>query len=296
MRYTLRTLLPLAAVCAVTLAACGGGGGDGGEPADPQPSDPTVTDPSLYSAGPYAINGIDRIPQSMVKLTRQEMQRKFVIGDYDEEHAQQVGTIACQSYIQSGDCDNHAGRFISADGTIRMETGSSPFTKVVALSRSDWASLLAFQEIAKMPAVRIVTSTAGGNDAAVSISDSYLTIHSVGNGSGNISWYDDFVVPADKVKIAAAIRENRLIYTAGWDRDSDGNYIRHRSSDSCRGDDIREGCVWTQFDFHYGGGTSLSVPQFAAALASVLAVAPDTTPENLAKLGKAWREEARRGD
>ncbi len=286
MRYTLRTLMPLAAVCAVTLAACGGGGGDGGEPADPQPSDPTVTDPSPYSAGPYAINGIDRIPQSMVKLTREEMQRKFAIADIEEEHAQQVGTIACQSYIQSGDCGNHAGRFINADGTIRTETGSSPFTKVVALSRSDWAILLAFQEIAKMPAVKIVTSTAGGNDAAVSISDSYLTIHSIGNG-GDISLDDLPLSSEDRVKIVAAIREHRLIYVAGWIKDANGNYTRHPDSISCRGDGIREGCVWTRFDFHYGGGTSFSAPQFAAALASVLAVAPETTPENLAKLGKA---------
>ena len=93
--------------------------------------------------------------------------------------------------------------------------------------------------------------------------------------------------PERKVKIAAAIREHRLIYTAGWIKDADGNYVRHADSNSCKGDDIREGCVWTQFDFHYGGGTSYSAPQFAAALASVLAIAPETTPQNLAKFGKA---------
>ncbi len=223
----------------------------------------------------------------MVKLTRQQMQRRFVIADIEEEHAQQVGTIACQSYIQSGDCGNHAGRFISADGTIRTETGFSPFTKVVVLPKSDRAKLLAFQEIAKMPAVRIVVSTGGGNDAAVSISDSYLTIHSIGNQWADISLDDLPLSSEDRVKIVVAIREHRLIYVAGWIKDANGNYIRHPGSVSCRGDDIREGCVWTQFDFHYGGGTSYSAPQFAAALASVLAVAPETTSENLAKLGKA---------
>ncbi len=290
MRYTLRTLLPpaaLAAVCAVTLAACGGGDGGGGEPTNPQSPDPAVTDPSPYSAGPYAINGIDRIPQSMVKLTRQQMQRKFVIGDYDEEHAQQVGTIACQSYIQSGDCGNHAGRLIS-NGAIRTETGSSPFTKIVSLVGGDTGSLAAVREIAKMPEVKIVVWTGGPNDAHRRVSNSYLTIHSIGNQWGDDISLDDLPLSSEnRTKIVAAIREHRLIYVAGWIKDANGNYIRHPGSVSCRGDDIREGCVWTRFDFHYGGGTSYSAPQFAAALASVLAVAPDTTPENLAKLGKA---------
>ena len=148
------------AATAISLTGCGGGGGGGGGPATqlpPDPTDPVDPPTPAYSVGRYAINGIDRIPQSMVKVTREQMQRQFVIADIDEDHAQEVGTIACESYIQSGDCDNHAGRFINADGTIRTEAGSSPFTKVVVLPRSDKANLLAFQEIAKMPAVRIVT-------------------------------------------------------------------------------------------------------------------------------------------
>ena len=223
----------------------------------------------------------------MVKLTREQMQPKVIIADLEEEHARQVGTIACESYIQSGDCDSQAGRFINADGTIRTETGSSPYTKVLSLIENDTADLPAVREIAKMPEVKIVVWTAGPNDAYRRVSNSYLTIHSAGNGDSNFSWYDELTTPEQKIKIAAAIREHRLIYTAGWIRDANGNYTRHPLSLSCRGDDIREGCVWTQFDFRYGGGTSYSAPQFTAALASVLAIAPDTTPQNLAKFGKA---------
>ena len=223
----------------------------------------------------------------MVKLTREEMQRKFVLGEGTERHAFQVGTIACQSYIQSGDCDSQAAMFINADGTIRMETGSSPYTKVVPLQRSEWGRLLAAREIAKMPEVKIANWSAAGNDAANHIGDSFLTIHSVGNGADNPLWYDDLVTPEGKVKVAAAIREHRLIYAAGWIKDANGNYTRHPHSYSCREDEIREGCIWTQFEFHYGGGTSYSAPQIAAALASILAIAPDTTPQNLARFGKA---------
>ena len=201
-----------------------------------------------------------------------------------------VGTIACQSYIQSGDCDNHAEKIFNTDGTVRTKRGSSPFTKLVALRRGDDTAtnvLPLMREIARMPDVKIVNWSSSGNSASHHISDSYLTINSVGNGIDNPLWYDDLVTPEDKIKIAAAIREHRLIYTAGWIRDANGNYTRHPHSYSCREDEIREGCVWTQFDFHYGGGTSFSAPQFTMALASVLAIMPDTTPQNLARFGKA---------
>lgn len=225
----------------------------------------------------------------MVKLTRQEMQRKFVVADTDKTHAYYVGMVACQSYIQSGDCDDHAERFINTDdGTVSMKAGSSPFIKVLGfIEGDDLGYLPVAREIAKMPEARIVVWTLGPDIAADAVGKSHLTIFAAGNGTGNISWYDDFVPPEQKVIIAAAIREHRLIYTAGWYRDTNGNYVRHADSSSCRGDEIQEGCIWTQFDFHYGGGTSYSAPQFAAALASVLAIAPETTPQNLAKFGKA---------
>ena len=271
---------------ATSLAACGGGGGSVIRPSV-DPIDPVNPPTSAYSVGPYAINGIERIPQSMVKLTREEMQRKFVIVDASESHAWKVGLVMCDSYIQSGDCDSQAGKFINADGTIRTEKGSSPYTKIVSPPRSD-TNVLAVREVAKMPEVKIVNFSHGGNDAASHIGDSYLAVHGTGNGSGNLPWYDDLVSPEDKVRIAAAIREDRLIYVSGWDRDANGIYVRHEFSDSCRGDDIQEGCIWTRFHLDArGGGTSYSTPHFAAALASVLAIAPDTTPQNLARFGKA---------
>ena len=77
----------------------------------------------------------------------------------------------------------------------------------------------------------------------------------------------------------------------------------------CIGEGISEGCIWAPFGFSgypeskkgfscsgrgctddrrpgYGG-TSSSAPHVAAALASVLAVFPETTPQNLIRLAKA---------
>ena len=277
----------LGAMVILSLVACGGGG-DGSMPSPPIP----ISEPKpKYTVGPYAINGIDRIPQSMVKLTREQMQRKFVIAGYTESHEQRVGTIACGSYIQSGDCGNQAGKFRSQDGIIRTEPGTSPFTKIVHDDRSGEHSQWLMDEIAKMPEVKIVNRSQSTNDA-FSVGDGdplpYLLIHGAGNGVSNAPWYDDLVSTADKVKIEKAITEDRLIFVGGWDKDANGNYVRHRESSSCRGDGIREGCIWAQYKFPgYGSGTSYSAPQFASALASVLAITPDTTYQNLARFGKA---------
>ena len=282
----------LGAMVILSLVACGGGG-DGSTLSPPIP----IPEPKpKYSVGPFAINGIDRIPQSMVKLTREEMQRKFVIAGGTEFHEQRVGEIFCKSYIQSGDCDSQTGKFRSLDGTITAETGSAPFTKLVAESRGiaeqeKAARQWLMSEIAKMPEVKIANYSRSGSSAPAAIGNGdlpYLVIHGTGNGAGNAPWYDDLVSAANKVKVEKAITENRLIFVGGYDRDANGNYVRHRLSDSCRGEGIREGCIWTQFQFPvYGGGVSWSTPQFSAALASVLAITPDTTPQNLARFGKA---------
>ena len=255
-------------------------------PASPPP------DPK-YSVGWHAINGIDAIPQSMVQLTREEMQNRMVVVDSDEDHASSVGRVACESYIQSGDCNNQAGKFYDnqADGTVRTVTGTSPFMKLISEHDSSgvrWA----IDEMAGMENLSIAILTGATNSVPFWIGDDipHLTIASASNYLGNSSWYDhDKMTPAGRAKIDKAVAEDRLIFVGGWDKDADGNYIRHEDSSSCKGDGIQDGCVWTPFEFagYSAGGTSYSAPNFAAALASVLAIAPRTTPQNLARFGKA---------
>ena len=191
------------AAAATSLTACGGGGGGGGSVTQvpPGPTDPVDPPTPRYSAGPYAINGIDRIPQSMVKLTREEMQPKVVIAEFHESHAQQVAQVACESYIQSGDCDSQAGKFRNSDGTVRTEAGTSPFTKVVSYHNSLDAKPWLVNEITRMPGVKIVNYSNAGNDPFVNTgsgSFSFLVIHSAGNYLGNMSWYDEAVNAAKK--------------------------------------------------------------------------------------------------
>ena len=302
--WTSLLFVGLIAMGATSLTACGGGGGSVIQPPPVDPVDPVDPPTSAYSAGPYAISGLDRIPQSMVKLTREEMQRKVVLADGSESHAQAVAQVACESYIQSGDCGNQAGRFQRMDDTTKTVIGTSPFTNVVANSASLNGDQWIAEEIARMPEVKIVNySMYGAGNAHLAIGNgnlSHLVVHSTGNypEAGNFDlWWDvwwDFAISRgiisaeEKIKVERVIADDRLIFVSGWDRDANGNYVQHYDSFSCEGDGIRDACIWAQFEFDdHGYGTSYSAPQFAMALASVLAIAPDTTPQNLAKFGKA---------
>ena len=115
----------------------------------------------------------------------------------------------------------------------------------------------------------------------------YLTIQGAGNHGVN-SWFTVERYTDDEGRSIAnqAFAANKYIFVAGFDRDRFGNYIRHNDSNGCVG--IIDGCIWVPYTFPiYGEGTSLSTPNFAAAPASILAIFPDSTHQNLLKLAKA---------
>ena len=122
----------------------------------------------------------------------------------------------------------------------------------------------------------------------------YLIVHSVGNGGWDLPWFRDLLTQSEQDTVNRAIAANKLLFVAGWDRDVDGNYIRHDHSSSCR--DLDGGCLWAQFEFSgYVKGTSFAAPQVSAALASVLAVFPDTSHQDLAKFGKSCAKKTGEG-
>ena len=118
----------------------------------------------------------------------------------------------------------------------------------------------------------------------------YLMIVAAENGETDDSWYRYVnLTQSQRNVVDTAIAANKLIVVAGYRDNANGRYTRHPGSSGCKGLDA--GCLWAEYDvFGNGGdsgGTSLSTQQFAAAVASVLAVFPDTTPQNLAKFAKA---------
>ena len=75
------------------------------------------------------------------------------------------------------------------------------------------------------------------------------------------------------------------MFAAGYKRAADGSYVRDPVSNGCGG--IDDGCLWAPMLVKDCYGTSCATPNVTAALASVLSVFPDTTPQNLLKLTKA---------
>ena len=258
---------------------------------------PGAADPRCRP-GRRAIAGIDRIPLDRVKATNRELQSEWALAEVDgPSHARSVGVIACQAYVtDSRKCtrDDRTGKHRESDGTVTSRTGAPPFTELLderfgsgELPDNSW-----FKQEATSLRAKIVTYTAGGG-AAADITEAgtlpYLIVQSNGNHQTNESWYD-FQPPENKEIIDAAIAADKLLLVAGWGRDANGNYVRHRESGSCNAanSELDNGCLWARYSFGgLGSGTSYSAPQVSAALASVLAVFPDTTPRNLARLAKA---------
>ena len=314
-------------VFAVVLAACGGGGGGGvgpdpapgpidppgptdptPGPTDPtnptDPTDPTTpgptdpTDPPPVQRGPNAIPGIAEIPLSSIKATNEEMQKMFVVTEFQRKaHGELVRLAACNSYtLQCEDPESRVGKTKNADGTVTTHTGTAPYTSISNLTPNTGGSSDEFihGEIRKMGTVKIVaypiTPSAGFLNKSGDLP--YLAVQSIGNWKGN---GPRFLVDLPEVpEIPATIQKNNILYIAGWDRDETGNYLHHELSKGCKG--VDEGCLWAEFDLPVvGGGTSVSAPQVASALASVLAVFPDTTHQNLSKFAKACAKKSGQG-
>lgn len=275
-----------------------------------------MPEPVPSTRGTTAVPGIDRIPLNSIKATNGQMKDMFAIFEAgesfdDDWHARNVRSVACNSYIvECDDSESFHGYFRYEDeGAVTRMTGSAPYTFVGASgSTIGWTWML--DRLDNMRGLKIVSSSAapgvafafdrksdacepnhpipeyGCDEQRRSDLPPYLIVQGAGNSYSDspLDGGHEQVVIARTKRVVAA---NKLLFVAGWDRDSRGNYIQHALSSHCRENGISDGCLWAQFEFSVGGGTSYSTPQVAAALASVLAVFPDTTHQNLAKFAKA---------
>ena len=124
-----------------------------------------------------------------------------------------------------------------------------------------------------------------------------LQINSAGNGASNHSWFlsDTWHEDSNAIRdlITRAIAANKLLFVAGMARDVNDNYIRDPDSSSCK--DVDDGCLWTYYIVGAASGTSVSAPNVAASLASILSIFPDTEHQDLAKLARACAKKTGRG-
>ena len=280
------------------------------DPVDPPVSNPTP--PVTHEVGMYAISGLETIPTDMIQVTNKEMQNLWAIVDSSLDHLQQVSYIACHSYlVHLPECetiDDRTRKTRDEDGTVTSQEGTAPFTELLDIKkRSIQDGILSGswlkQEMREMGTKIAVYTTSGIDDQFLGDDVHWLVLRGSGNDSSNNLYgrgYDHWSEQR-KERISNAIAANKLMYVAGWDKDKNGNYTRHEMSTGCKVPEGRfdGGCIWTQFVFetHYGEfhGTSYSTPNFAAALASVLAVFPDTLPQDLAKFSKSCAKKSGEG-
>ena len=150
--------------------------------------------------------------------------------------------------------------------------------------------------------VKIVSTSFGGVTPAALLGADlpFASIDSAGNEDR-----DTFLRPGTPddpglANIRAAIAADRMLLVSGYSTpDARRGIYKRDGTTGCIGEGYSEGCIWAPswiaypydgpdedrvFEF---GGTSASAPHVAAALASVLAVFPETTPQNLVRLAKA---------
>ena len=253
----------------------------------------TAFDDSWFHEG--MISGIDRLPLDRIKLTNEQVQQHFAIVEVVLNHSIPVGIRACGAYVTASEgCDQHENRasvIQHSESDEEVRTGLTPFTLILDLYHKDKPFVWEYEKIAAMRDLRILSASFEPNNGAF-LGDAdrpYLQVQSAGNGGSNHSWFHDGPVNlSDRMKdlLTRAIAANKLLLVAGYDRDANGDYIRHHGSSSCK--DVDDGCLWSPFWFlDVGYGTSLSTPNVAASLASVLSIFPDTSHQDLAKLARA---------
>ncbi len=261
---------------------------------------PAADDPLSCERGFSAIGGIDRIPLDQVKMTNRDMQEAFVIFDKSLGHMNNVGGVACDSYVTQPDqCWDPANRTRitrHTDDYRESNAGSAPFTELLDLERA--SKLWLEQESERMGAVKIVNHSFHGASAPQTSGFPHLSIWAAGNDGHNGSWVEEYWESDTQEEMAGEIAAGRLLFVSGFSRDVNDNYIRHPSASSCRG--VDNGCLWASLviDTSDGGfafGTSFAVPNVAAALASILSVFPDTEYQDLARLARACAKKTGEG-
>ena len=265
-------------------------------------SDKTCGDGEVVPAeqpcrGRLTLPGIDNIPLASIVRTNGEMRRMWAVTDHyssvngASEHGRLIRQTSCWSYIV--ECDDPE------------ETQSRPFTYFQNYKRGgDYEEIdyvdaglgfvppheranAWFKREIDNAGIRLVSLSVlpDGHGLVGQYGDAldFLVIHSAGNEKT-----DAFPVSPEEPLyggIGRATDADKVVYVAGYDVNARGAIVRHPRSSGC--ESVSSACVWAPFETPgVGAGTSFGAPRVAAALASVLAVFPNTTHQNLAKLLK----------
>ena len=214
-------------------------------------------------------------------------------GNRRTPHSDGVRRVACHSYIEA--CDDPFG----ADAPFQFHLGVRyPEGLPEQTLRLQTEAILD-----KLPASVKVVSLSYDGSTPIALLGAELPFAAI-EGAGNDA-RDTFLAPntlenPSLANIRAAIAADKALFVAGYNvvKAADGVFARAGGSTGCIGDGYSEGCIWAPAALSYSdphgpgyivdlGGTSASAPHVASALASVLAIFPETTPQNLVRLAKA---------
>ena len=280
---------------------------------EPEIEEPEVEEPREWTGAP----GINLIPDTAVVTTPATMLSYFVIAEYDallgtEQHLNGVEYVACISYITETDCvdekpfttffggdalstgvggqNTYFTEKINGVGTVRLVSSSIHPSNTLAARSTEKLD----DGVAEDQRIGFIVS-AGNNgwfgiygDVPVSFNSSceneYGTLGCFEDANGNILRVGPQDIKAVRNLIANSEAE-RLFVVAGYTIDANGEYQRHSDSNGCafRGID----CIYAPYvilDLY--AGTSFSAPYLAAAIASILAVFPQSPTSSLFQLTK----------
>ena len=246
--------------------------------------------------GRLTLPGIDRIPLARVSTPNAQMRRLWAATDYysavngSREHGRRVRRVSCWSYIvECEDPDDLSSRPFTYFQNYTRAGDYREFDYADAgLAPGDRNANAWFKRNLDNAAVRLVSVSIlpDGEGLVGQYGDAsdFLVVQSTGNERS-----DAFPVGPDDPLfsgIRRAVDADKAVYVAGYAVDAHGDIVRDSRSSGC--DTVSRACVWVPFVTPgVGRGTSFGAPRVAAALASVLAVFPDTTHQDLARLLKA---------
>ena len=282
-----------------------------GGPAAPEPSSPRPAPPAPRPA--MLVPGIERIPLDALKLSNAQLAARYAILEYragndggptrggaGTRHGDEVRTVACAAFARS--C---ADPFDDESTPFAFHLGKQEFMENTAAQTEELLDSLSAH--AKLVSISIEPRKLGGVVETRGGALAFAVVQSAGN-NGRDTFFDQGVeligeefsgflddgAPAPEGlrqawdNILAAVESDKVLYVAGY-VETGGAFARHGESTACDG--VKEGCLYAPFVLSDGEreyrGTSFGAPHVASALASVLAMFPDTEGVELIRLAKA---------
>ena len=264
---------------------------------DPTPgSTPGSTPPPVSSEGRGSTSnpGLWRIPFSAIQLSNAKVAEFYAIIELKNpdsvvtptgtQHGDRVLLIACHSYITACDESDRPVRLIVSESAPTPSVPLAPTTtRIVSHSTGEGGFIRVFGGLGTYPYV-VVNSA--GNDARATFLPTGVTYN---RAEGQLYRHGTAVANNGWDNVFAAADRGDVLYVAGWVKNSDGTYGRHPLSTGCEG--LENACIYAPKVFTVNGrsysGTSFSAPHVASALASVLAIFPETQGRELIRLAKA---------